>query len=190
MRRHHLALPLITALAAFASPAQASGNSALARGMASAEVLQPIAVTPLADLDFGVIVGSPGLAGTVVLGASEAPASYTGGAQAGCAASLGCPLPHPAKFAVTGEAGRSYTIAAPASISIPGELTLGAGGAAPSLTVSAISVNSANRPAGGTSGQLNGNGQDSFTLGGRLDVPASLPPARYRVSLQVVVSYS
>ena len=178
-----LAVASVTA----ASPALAAGNSAMAMGNAEATVVLPIAVTQAADLDFGVIVSNPGSAGTVVLGPTTAPAQYLGGVQAGCDATSGCPIAHAARFDVAGEANRSYAITAPASISITGQAADGS--AAQALTVEGISLKSASRPADGAAGMLDGNGHDSFSLGGTLQVPASLPPARYRVSLQVIVTY-
>lgn len=187
-RRLFLALAAPAALAATATPACAAGISATTIGQASATLIAPLSVTQIADLDFGVIVANRDSAGTVALAPDTTPAQFGGGAHAGCEPALGCPVAHAAQFAVTGEAGRNYTIAAPSSIAITGEAV--AGGQAQTLTISAITLRSASRPANGASGQLDAAGRDSFWLGGTLGVPANLPAARYRVSLQVIVTYS
>ena len=188
-------LPLLTlaaTLALLASPAQAAGNSATAMGLATAEVIAPITVTQSADLDFGVIVSSALASGTVLIapGAGQSSgAQYGGGVSAGCDPSLGCPVPHPAQFTVAGEANRSYAIAAPSSISITGEALNAGQSTPPVLTVNGITLRSASRPADGPAGQLDANGHDSFSLGGTLAVPPAVAPARYRVTLQVIVTY-
>ena len=58
------------------------------------------------------------------------------------------------------------------------------------LLVDAITIRSASRPDSGATGQLDAAGQDTFALGGRLIVPADLPPARIVARITVIVAYA
>jgi hypothetical protein len=185
-------------LAVGASPAlAASGNMATANGMASATIVEPIAVTSVVDLDFGNVAsdGDQAGPGSVMLG-GEGAARYEGRARAVC--DLGdCPAPHSAGFTVAGEAGRAYTITAPMFLTIAPRAIVGPEdalsvmGTMPQMVlVDSIAVRTASRPDDGPSGQLDGAGRDSFEIGGRLQLPAGLPPARYVTVIKVVVAYS
>ena len=173
------------AMVVSAGAAAAKGDNQ-AVGLASARVISPVAVRELADLDFGTI--SSAGSGAVSLAPGQNRPRYTGGAGDGCAGSR-CPAPHLASFAVSGEALRGYTISIPVSL-IAGGLAAGAQVAPPALVVDTFSVRSASRPHAGHFGQLDDAGRDTFELGGRVRVPANLPPARYRVSVPVIVTYS
>ncbi len=182
-------LPLL-ALIATPPALAASGNSDSATGMASATIVQPIAVTTTADLDFGQITSEA--TGVVDIMPADAGALYSGGVREACAAGGSCPQPHAARFAVTGEAGRSYTITAPASLSIaprPAE-SFEATDLPPALLIEAITIRTASRPDSGANGVLDPGGQDHFSIGGRLIVPPALPPARVVAQIVVLVAYS
>ncbi len=172
------------------APALAGGSAASAAGVAAATVAGPVAVRQLADLDFGVVAADAGSAGAVVLAPGLASAAYGGGARRGCHGGADCPQPHAARFEVSGEAGRAYTIAAPENIAIAGDAAAAGNGAMPPvLQVEALRFRSASRPGAGGAGRLDAAGRDSFEMGGTLRVPAALPPARYRVSVPVIVTY-
>lgn len=173
-----------------AAPALAQGGSASATGAASATIVAPIAVRQIADLDFGVVAAGASQAGSVTILPGISAARYDGSARQSCGAGGKCPAPHFASFEVSGEAGRAYTIATPASVAIGGD-ALGDGvGAAPVLRVEAIGLRSASRPGAGPAGTLDPAGRDRFDLGGTLRLPATVAPARYRVSIPVIVTYS
>ena len=180
---------LIVAATALLSPlpALAQSGPASAAGAASTTIVAPIAVRQIADLDFGVIAASSGQAGSVTILPGVAAARYGGSAQQACTAGGECPAPHFASFEVTGEANRSYMIAAPASVVLSGEP---AGSAAPTLRVEAIGLRSASRPDAGPAGLLDPSGRDRFDLGGTLRLSGEMAPARYRVSIPVIVTYS
>lgn len=175
---------LILAVAALALPARAPAATAL--GQAGAEVVTPITVTPLADLDFGVIATSS-LAGSVTVSAAGG-ASFAGGAAGLCDGSA-CVDPHPARFAVSGEANRSYAVATPAAITITGAPLTAGEAPPPDLVIAGLTVRAASRPGAGAGGTLDSGGADSFTVGGTLTLPGQLPPARYRAVVPVVVTY-
>ena len=136
-----------------------------------------------ADLDFGAIVSDRTQGGTVTIAPDGSGAAYAGGASA----VPGHAPAHAAAFAVSGEAGRAYNVSAPDTLTITGE-ALG-GGAAASLSISALSVRTTNRPASGPAGLLGADGTDSFEVGGTLILPAAATPAHYRASLPVIVTY-
>ena len=181
MNRPGLAAVLALALAPV--PALAASAS----GAAYAEVVSPMAVRQVADLDFGVIAANGGSAGSVTVAPGGTGADYVGGAREACGSAARCPQPHFARFEVSGEPNRSYTISAPSSISVAG-LPLGAG-LAPVLLVDAIQLRSASRPNAGSAGRLGADGRDRFDLGGTLRVPAATPPAHFRLSVEVIVTY-
>ena len=182
---------LVAALGLAWVPAPALAASAT--GAAAAEVISPVAVRQIRDLDFGVLAANADSAGSVKIAPGESAAIYGGSAHAACASSAQCPSPHFARFEVFGEANRAYTIAAPAHVSVAGE-QIGGGVAPPSavplLVIDDIEIRSASRPDAGRAGRLDSSGRDRFDLGGTLRLPAATPPARFRISVEVIVTYS
>lgn len=175
--------------AALASPAHAAtGQSSSAIGQAQAVIIAPIIAVSLGDLDFGSLTSSPTASGSVTVGA-EGGATYAGGAAPACAGGGSCAGIAPARFLVSGEAGRSYSVSAPAAITATG--TLIAGGSAPSLAIDDLSVHLASHAGANTSsGQLDDKGQDHIDVGGRLNVPAGTAAAHYRATLTIMVTYT
>lgn len=177
-----------------ATPVQGQGAPASAAGTATATIVRPLAIRQIADLDFG-IVASTGTAGSVTLGPGVSALRYDGGARQGCAGDGECPLPHFASFELGGEANRSYKIALPSSVAVAGEALLSAARPGETATpsrvwVDGLQVRTASRPGTGPAGQLDPDGRDRFDLGGTLRIAGDLPPARYRVSIPVVVTYN
>jgi Domain of unknown function (DUF4402) len=153
-----------------------------ASGSAKATVIEPIAVRPLQDLDFGTIALTGRSAGTVVLAPGQSSAHYTGGVHPVCGS--GCAGPRSARFEVRGEAGRSYVITVPDVASETGQ------NESQQLRLVAIRAKTASRAGLGTVGELNIFGLDHFDLGGTLQVPAELAPAHYRLNLPVIMAYN
>lgn len=169
--------------ALIALPAPALAEGATATGSATAEVIAPLVVTHEADLDFGTVFASPS-PGSVTVSAAGG-ASYSGGTRPACIPGA-CASPHPARFGVSGEAGRSYLVMAPSALVADGD----AGGAAvPGLPVDGLSVRTASRPDAGPEGALDPSGEDRFELGGTLHLPADAPSAHYRATIPVMVVY-
>lgn len=181
-----LLLAALTATA-IATPAfAATGQSSTALGQAQAMIITPIIAVSLNDLDFGSLTSSRTASGSVTIGA-EGGASYAGGASPACGGA--CAGIAPARFLVSGEAGRSYTVSAPATITATG--TLIGGGSAPSLVIDALTVHLDSHAGSVTSiGQLDDQGEDRIAVGGRLNVPAGTAPAHYRATLTIMVTYS
>lgn len=174
----------------FGSPAlAATGQSATATGQAQAMIITPIIAVSLNDLDFGSLTSSRTASGSVTVG-SEGGATYAGGAAPACPGGGSCGGVAPARFRVSGEAGRSYTVSAPTQISANGAL-IGGGGSAPTLAIDELTVHLDSHAGSVTSiGELDSKGEDVISVGGRLNVPAGTPPAHYRATLTVMVTYS
>ncbi len=173
-----------------ASPAlAATGQSAAAQGHAQAVIVEPIVAVSLNDLDFGSLTASRTASGSVTVG-SDGSTIYAGGAAPACAGGGTCAGIAPARFLVSGEAERSYTLSAPSTITATGTLISG-GGSAPDLVIDALSVHLASHAGTTTNiGQLDTNGEDRISVGGRLTVPAGTAPAHYRATLTIMVTYS
>ena len=194
IRRLWLTLGVAIVVLSAAPSRAASGNVASATGLASATVIQPIAVAEIADLDFGNVASDgAGLigAGSVNVATTTPGATYAGASRNACDTGLDCPLPHAARFVVSGEAHRAYVITVPSEIAITphpiaGDLTSGNA----TLVIDGIVVRTTSRANDGPAGQLDANGADSFDIGGRLQLPAGLAPARYSTVIRVVVAYS
>jgi len=180
------ALSALSALAitGMAMPAKADTRTSAAQGAAAATVARPLAVTGIEELDFGMVASSG--AGAVVIPAGEDLATFAGSARSACKGGGDCPAPHPARFVVTGEQSRTYRIALPRELRVPGG---SASQAIADLRVGDFVVRTASRPEAGARGRLDPAGRDTFLVGGTLHIPAALPPGRYAVPVPVVVTY-
>jgi hypothetical protein len=173
---------LAAALVVLALPGPALAQDGTATGSASASVIRPLAATAVEDLSFGAItVGATASGGTVAVPPNGGGASYAGSVRQLCSGG-GQYQPHPARFAVSGEAGRTYRVTLPAGI-----VALGQRGGT-GLDVTGMVLHSANRGST-TGGQLDAGGEDSFAVGGTLQVPAGTPADLYRAQFPVTVSY-
>jgi hypothetical protein len=177
-----LLLAAMLAELACAPGARAAGSTAM--GLATATVVRPLSVVATADMDFGTITHLPGTGGTVTVSPGASGATFSGGAGAGCAGS-DCGVAHAARFAVSGEPQRDYTVQLPASVIATGSGS-DPGTALPPLTVGNLTLRTAS---GGAVPRLDATGADRFEVGGTITLPADLPPAHYRASFAVMVTY-
>jgi hypothetical protein len=175
---------VLALIACAAGPAHAASH-ATAPGVAAATVVSPLRVIAVAPMDFGQITHVDGVTGTVTVSPGASGAQFAGGASAACAGSA-CTDAHAARFAVSGEPQRNYTIQLPATIVATGTALSGAGVGVPALTVNGLTVRSANSA---SAPRLDAAGTDKFEVGGTIALPADLPPAHYRASFTVIVSY-
>lgn len=177
----------LTALAvlpiAASAQAQDQTNSAHAQGRASATVLEPLTVVAKKELSFGAFTIAEGNGGEITVGNDGADARFTGGLSPVCQSAGPCSV-HPALFAVSGESDRHYGVALPQSLAL-----IGARGG-PQLQIQDMSMRSETASSQPMSGQLNSDGQDQFSVGGRLFVPGNARPDRYRGELTVTISYN
>jgi hypothetical protein len=178
----------LLALLSGSPAAAASGSSASAQGAVSATVIQPIVVTALSNLDFGMLASARMQGGAVTIDPASG-AHYSGGASPACVGAGACPPVHASRFAVRGEAARSYVVSAPRGLVASGTLE-GSAAPAPDLAIETLTVRSESRPDNGPGGTLDVNGQDYFSIGGTLVVPAGTSAAHYQATLPVIVTYS
>jgi hypothetical protein len=164
-----------------ASATTSSHSGGSAPGLATATIIEPLRVRVLADMDFGPIAAGSGNGGTVTIGSGSA--RYAGGASAGCSGA-DCPNPHAARFVISGEPGRSYTITLPDSVTARA-VDSPEGATAPPLTVSGLSLHSGS----GGSPRLDAGGSDTVEVGGTIALPADSPATHYRASLSVIVTF-
>jgi hypothetical protein len=167
-----------------AVPAVADGTTSQAQGQALAQIVRPLTVAGIQDLDFGMVASSG--PGSVVIAPGAAGATYGGRARSACTGSDPCPPAHPARFEVSGEALRYYRIALPERLGIAASPTTQAGG---EVIIAGLAVRTANQPGAGTRGRLGATGSDAFEVGGTLIIAAALPPGHYRVTVPVTVTY-
>ena len=155
---------LVTAVAtagAFASYLQAATVSTTA----SANILQPIGISKVADLSFGDVYPDGTLAGTVTVDFAGARA-FGGGASAGITAGAA------GEFTVSGEAGTTYVLTIPATVALTGT------GTDMNLTLSNNSL-----------GDLT-SGTETFQVGGTLDVGVAQTAGAYSATFDVTVNYN
>ena len=152
------------------------------KGQATATVIEPLSARPLQDLSFGTLTVGQGAGGEVRVASTASQVEYSGTASPACGASGAC-APHPARFAVSGEAERAYRVQLPASVQARGSET------GQELEVSALEMQSRNQPAEGWRGTLDSAGEDEFAIGGVLNVPAATRPDTFRAELAVSVFY-
>lgn len=143
--------------------------------IASANIIQTIAIAKVRDIDFGNFTAANG---TVVLSAEENTSRTTTGPV------LSGGTPASAKFTVTGSEGESYTVDYPATI----DLTNGTD--VLTLTLS-CNVNGSNGLLSGTLGQGGSGSQDLF-VGGSLEIESGDSQGLYQNTndLTVTVNYN
>ena len=159
----------VMSLVATSAMAQ-SFNQSSASANATARIIAPISITNSTALNFGDIVPS-GVTGTVVVSAASARTN-TGGATLGSGASVSA-----ATFAVGGQAGATYAITLPTSVTI----TSGAN----NMTVNAFTSSPSSTgliPGGG--------GTQTLTVGATLNVGANQATGTYAGSFNVTVAYN
>lgn len=188
VRRHaRLAAALCIGSAGLASPLTAADYSATASGEAQAQVIEPLLVTPQQDLSFGAVFANAA-SGTVLV-ETNGETRYTGGAAPANLMGGGF-ASHPARFLVKGEPFHAYSIALPSGVIATGTLSGGSGGAAPPLTVGALTVRTDSQPTAARRGSLDYAGRDQFRVGGIIEIPGGTPAARYEAVVPVIVTYN
>lgn len=154
-----------TALIALAAAGDA--NAATADAGAGAKIIAPLEISSTADLYFGTIAPSTTVGDKVAV-------AVDGSRKCGPALTCLTSDHTAAAFAVTGEADAFYTISLPSEIKI-----VNGNGAA--MLVSDFTGSK-------DKGQLL-KGQDSFTVGGTLEVAARQEAGQYKGSFTVAVEY-
>jgi hypothetical protein len=147
----------------------AAANAATTSSDTSAEILTAITLTNTIPLEFGEIAASAAL-GTVTVSTASVRSSTGGVTLAGLTPATA------SSFAVTGDAGDTYAITLPTSISI----TSGAN----SMTVDTFTSSP------DTAGTLSGGGTDTVLVGATLHVAASQAAGAYAGTFDLIVVYN
>lgn len=176
-------LPLLTVAALFAIvPTQAAaqdGAATTAQGRVTTEIVAPLRITAVNDLDFGCLVARD--PGEVAISASDGGAIYSGGVRAVGGASCAYA---PARFTVSGSAGREYRFMVD-----PAALASHESFAGETLVVRELVGWTAHPTSPGNFGVLDASGLDQLSIGGTLEVPVGARPGRYRARITVTVAY-
>jgi hypothetical protein len=165
---------LLIVFAAFAAPASAfaaPGGTSSMTGSANATIIQPITIAAVNPLRFGVMA-RPTTAGTVTVSTAGA-ITTTGGMVGNTAIAQGSSGPQAGTFRVSGDPGRQFFVALPASA------TVSKTGA--SMTITLFTV-----------GALTGapTGSLDIAVGGTLAVQAAQSVGTYTGTYQVTASYN
>lgn len=147
--------------------AATSANAQSADAGAGAKIIAPLEISNVADLYFGTVAPSTTVADRVVVLADGSRK---------CGPALTCLTSDhtAAAFAVTGEADAFYTISLPSEIKIVNE--------------KGTAMRVADFAGSKAKGQLL-KGEDSFTVGGTLEVAARQEAGQYKGSFTVAVEY-
>jgi hypothetical protein len=141
---------------------------------AAANVFRPIAISNPTSLVFGTVVRPRTGSGSVVINASTAARTVSGGVAA-----LSTPAPSRASFTVTGEGGQAF------SVSMPSTLIMTTTGA--SLTVA---LTTSAGPSQVLSSAVGSAGTYSFGVGGSLPVTSTTRTGSFKGSFAVTVNYN
>lgn len=162
--------------ATWCAPAAAANRA----GTARSQIVTPIAVTQVRDLNFGSVIKST-TAGTVTINAQTGARTRTGGAQV-----LGSVTSPSAAFQATGTAGRLFRLTLNA-----GTVTLNrvGGGATMNLNTLRVSHNGAAQQTAPRNFTLPASGVSNIAVGGRLNVGANQLDGLYSGTFDVTIDY-
>lgn len=154
---------------------------------AGATIIVPMTLTEQNSLNFGTTNKQSGVAGSVVLSTSDASRDFSGGVSGSL---IGDPASN-AIFNITGAYDSSYAITLPSSITVMetgsmamtiNELKIRFSGGSADIAITEGN-NSINKV-------LNGNGNDSFSLGGKLNIESEQVAGIYSGTYSVTVDYN
>ncbi len=176
VRKLAIGVGALSALASTAHAQQTDPATASASASGAVAVIQPIALSKTADLNFGTIVKP--LAGTATVAiAAGGGATVTGTTQVNTAANPA----RAASFTIQGEGGSAY------SISVPGSFTMANGSGAGSLTVTTVS----NSTGGTLAGSIGGStASATFGVGGTINIDTGTASGAYAGTFTVTASYN
>ncbi|EIA08540.1 DUF4402 domain-containing protein [Flavobacterium frigoris] len=181
-----LKLILVTVALGFTANSKAQTLST-ANASAGATIIVPMTLTEQNSLNFGSTNKKLGVAGSVVLSTADASRDFNGGVSG---SSFGDPATN-AVFNITGANDSSYAITLPSSITVmePGSMTMTINelkirfsGAAQDIAI--------NEGSNSVSKMLNASGNDSFRLGGKLNIGSEQLAGSYSGTYSVTVDYN
>ena len=154
---------------------------------AGARIIVPMTLTGQNSLNFGTTNKQSGVSGSVVLSTTDASLDFNGGVSSSV---IGDPASN-AIFNVSGTYNSSYSISLPTSITVvePGSMT---------MTINELKIRFSNATTdiaiydgnNSISKVLNGRGNDSFKLGGKLNLGPEQAAGLYSGTYSVTVDYN
>ncbi len=162
-----------------ASAVAQDGRGATSQGTVTTEIVMPLRIAALNQLDFGCLVARD--PGEVSIAAEDGSIAYAGGVRpvggANCSHA-------PARFTVSGSAGREYRF-----LIDPAAIAVHESGSGETLEVRSLAGRARHAPGAGNVGTLDAAGADQLSVGGTLVVPQGTRPGRYRARITVTVAY-
>jgi hypothetical protein len=181
MKKKLLSLAAILAIGFFTSNVEAQTSSKVAATAAGAKLIQPMTLTEISPLHFGTINVLTGTGGTVLLPSSNLTRVFSTGVASGVVA----PLPTNAAYDVTGTKNVTYALTLPSTITVVESLT-----PTQTMTISLLKARFSGAGEDAITSTLDGDGKDSFTLGGTLTVASAQMPGIYAATFAVSVDYN
>jgi hypothetical protein len=181
-----LKLTMITITVFFTVKTNAQTASTV-NATAGARIIVPMTLTGQNSLNFGTTNKQSGVSGSVVLSTTDASRDFNGGVSSSV---IGDPASN-AVFNVSGSYNSSYSISLPTSIIVvePGSMT---------MTINELKIRFSNATTdiaiydgnNSISKVLNGKGNDSFKLGGKLNLGPEQAAGLYSGTYAVTVDYN
>lgn len=182
MKKLVLNLLAVIMIAGFSANLMAQ-TSATENTAAGAVLITAMGISETAPLHFGSNVLTDALGGTVVLPSANTTRTYTGGV----ATSAATPVATNAAYSITGTGLETYAITLPTSTTVT-HTTVATG--VFTMTITDMLAYVASASANSVTGTLDAAGDDSFTLGGTLNVQAAQIGGIYAGTFDVTVDYN
>jgi len=181
MKTNFLSLAAILSIGFFTSNLEAQTSATVAATSAGAKLIQPMTLSETSPLHFGTINVLTGAGGTVQLPSSSLARVFSAGVSSGVVA----PLPTNAAYNVTGTKNVTYALTLPSTITVVESLI-----PSQTMTIGDLKARFSGAVADATTSTLDGDGEDSFTLGGTLTVASAQMPGIYAGTFAVSVDYN
>jgi len=169
---------VVAAIAAAPSKMLAQTNSA--NTPTSVTIINPITLTQVDGMSFGIIGVTAAASGDATLSTAGTVTLTVGGLtlQGGSSRS--------AHYYLSGDAGKTYAVTLPATISLFG------GSGAPLIVSDLVAKcgTGADQAQGTITGTLDGTGVDEIKVGGKLTIPLSTTAADYTGTFPISVAYN
>jgi hypothetical protein len=181
MKTNLLSLAAILSIGFFTSNLEAQTSATVAATTAGAKLIQPMSLSETSPLHFGTINVLTGAGGTVLLPSSNLTREFSVGVASGVVA----PQPTNAAYNVTGTKNVAYALVLPGVITVKESI-----GNTESMTIDLLKARFSGAGADAITSTLDGDGKDSFTLGGTLTVKSAQMPGIYAGTFAVSVDYN
>lgn len=174
-----LVLVFAAIIITFGCTSEVSAQATIVGTTSGAVIVTPVSLTEVAPLNFGVLAVLPTTPGTCLLG-KDGKRFATGGVNLSAQA----PAATNAAYFVTGQVNTSYTLTLPTTIIVTDVVS------GTSMSVGSLRAHFLGDADAAVISTLDESGDDSFTIGGTLEVPAGQNAGSYVGSFNVTVAYN